>query len=218
MKQAFLLIIHLILLVSYSVFAQTENIPATPKGSERISRPKIILRKQWQAKNSIGKAQKHKIRRITIHHTAVPQNGKLTVEKKMQNLQRFSQSEERLASGKAKPAWFDVPYHFYIAVGGEIAEGRKIKFVGDTNTEYDPAGHALIVLEGNFQTEQPSDRQRESLQKLVVWLARKRKVAASEIKAHNDYAATACPGENLKKLLPSLRQQIDETKRVSGKR
>ena len=218
MKQFFLLIIHFILLTSYSAFAQTDNTSVTPVVLRRISRPKVISRKQWTAKDSIGKAQKHKIRRITIHHTATPQNEKLTVEKKMQNLQRFSQSEGRLASGKAKPVWFDVPYHFYITVDGEIAEGRKIKFVGDTNTEYDPAGHALIVLEGNFQTERPSYQQQESLQKLVVWLAQKWKVPASEIKAHNDYASTACPGENLKKLLPSLRQRIDEAGRAFVKR
>ena len=136
----------------------------------------------------------------------------------MQNLQSFSQSEGRLASGKSKPAWFDVPYHYYIAADGIIAEGREIKFVGDTNTEYDPTGHALIVLEGNFETEEPSSKQKESLEKLAAWLASKWKVRASEIKAHNDYAATACPGVNLKKLLPELRQKIGEINRTSEKR
>jgi hypothetical protein len=158
------------------------------------------------------------IRSITIHHTATFQNEKLVIEKKMHNLQNFSQNESRLASGKMKPVWFDVPYHYYIAFDGKIAEGREIKFVGDTNTEYDPKGHALIVLEGNFETEQPSSKQKESLQKLATWLALKWKVSASEIKAHNDYAATACPGENLKKFLPTLRQKIGEINETSKKR
>ena len=40
---------------------------------------------------------------------------------------------------------------------------------------------------------------------MVAWLARKFKVPAENIKGHSDYAKTACPGENLKKLLPILR-------------
>ena len=219
MKQFFLPIIIFILLLSYSVFGKWETIAVTPtRVFRQTSRPKIVSRKKWKAKEPIGKAQKHTIGYITIHHTATLQNEKLTIEKKMQNLQNFSQSESLLASGKAKPAWFDVPYHYYIAVDGKIAEGREIEFVGDTNTEYDPTGHALIVLEGNFQTEQPSAKQQKSLQKLVAWLAVKRKVSASEIKAHNDYAATACPGENLKKLLPTLREKIGEINRATEKR
>ena len=213
MKQHLLLICILILSLNFCAFGGQEHTnSASWAVFDKISRPKIISRKKWKAKNAVGKSSKHTISRITIHHTATLQNEKLTIEKKMQNLQNFSQNPGRLASGKSKPAWFDVPYHYYIAVDGKIAEGRKIKFVGDTNTEYDPSGHALIVLEGNFQTEQPSSEQRESLQKLVAWLSLKWKVSTAEIKAHNDYAATACPGENLKKLLPSLRQKTGEMK------
>jgi hypothetical protein len=134
----------------------------------------------------------------------------ISIEKKMQNLQNFSQSESRLASGKLKPVWFDVPYHFYIAFDGKIAEGREIKFVGDTNTEYDPTGHALIVLEGNFETEQPSNNQQKALEELVAWSAFKYQVPTADIKAHNDFAQTACPGKNLKILLPDLRERVGE--------
>lgn len=220
MKQILLLVIICVLTCSYSAFGNERNTADTTAAaiSRRIPRPKIVLRKKWKAAAAVGSAEKHTIRRITIHHTATVQNEKIDIEQKMRNLQKFSQSESPLASGKIKPIWFDVPYHYYIAVDGKIAEGREIKFVGDTNTAYDPNGHALIVLEGNFQTEQPSAEQLESLRKLTAWLSFKWKVPASEIKAHNDYAATACPGENLKKLLPSLRQKIGETNRVPEKR
>lgn len=134
----------------------------------------------------------------------------------MQNLQNFSQSESLLASGKMRPAWFDVPYHYYIAVDGKIADGWEIRFVGKTNTDYDPVGHTLIALEGNFETENPSLEQLESLRKLLAWLAEYYKVPVTEIKAHNDYASTACPGENLKKLFPSLRQKIGSAMGVTA--
>src|SRR5262249_50222605 len=111
---------------------------------------------------------------------------------------------------KLKPAWLDVPYHFYISVDGKIAEGRQIKFVSDTNTEYDPTQHATIVVEGNFENEQPSAVQQEALQALVAWLSLEYQVPVSRIKAHNDYAKTACPGVNLKKMLPALRDKTAE--------
>jgi len=172
--------------------------------------PKILSRQEWKAKDAVGKMQPNTPQRITIHHTASPQKDGITIEKKMQNLQNFSQSESRLASGGNKPPWPDVPYHYYIAVDGQIAEGRDIKYVGDTNTDYDPSGHLLIVLEGNFETEQPSSKQVESLLELVALLSANLEIPVSEIKAHNDYAATACPGVSLKNALPVLRQRVAE--------
>lgn len=213
MKQISTLIIVLIFLLIYSSFDCQENKVEAFVTTPQTSRPEIVSRKKWKAKDPVGKAKDHTIRTITIHHTATLQNQKLTIEKKMQNLQSFSQNAGRLASGKTKPAWFDIPYHYYIDFEGTIAEGREIKYVGDTNTEYDPTGHALIVLEGNFETEEPSAKQKESLEKLTAWLAMKWKVPASEIKAHNDYAKTACPGANLKKLLPALREKVGEGKK-----
>lgn len=180
-----------------------------PKDS-KIPKPKIVSRKDWQANEPIGKGKEHAIKFITIHHTASPQNSKISIEKKLQNLQNFSQSESKLADGRTKTAWIDVPYHFYIAFDGKIGEGREIKFVGDTNTDYDPKGHALIVLEGNFEEETPSSKQIESMEKLTTWLADLYKIPVSEIKAHDDYTSTACPGKNLKTLLPEFRIKVEK--------
>ena len=172
------------------------------------TKPEIVSRKQWEAKSPVGKGKKHKIKYITIHHTGVKQRPDLTLEQKLRNLQAFSQRDDKLSSGKFKPAWFDVPYHYYIGVDGRIAEGRQIEYAGDTNTEYDPAGHALVVLEGSFGTEEPNAAQVDSMKKIVAWLVKKYKVPATEIKGHDDYAETGCPGENLKVLFPELRKGI----------
>jgi hypothetical protein len=153
--------------------------------------------------------QRHEIRRITIHHTATPQKPERSLEQKLQGLQQFSQNEGKLASGKVKPPWPDIPYHYYIDVHGRVAEARQLEFAGDTNTEYNPAGHALIVLEGNFEQEQPSPEQLASLQAMVQWLADRFRVAPADVQAHDDFARTACPGRNLKALLPGIREQIN---------
>lgn len=104
--------------------AQTPQPASNTQSSAK--RPPIVSRKQWNAKDPVGKAAKHKPRFITIHHTGMPQKPELSLEQKMRGLQNFSQNEGKLASGKSKPAWFDVPYHYYIASDGRIAEGRKI--------------------------------------------------------------------------------------------
>jgi len=145
------------------------NHPAKNEASsETVPRPDIVSRGQWGAKNPIGDAKEHTVHFITIHHTATRQKKGVSIEKKMQSLQNFSQTESRLDTGKLKPVWFDIPYHFYISVDGKIAEGRSIKFVGDTNTDYDPAGHTLVVLEGNFENEEPSAEQLRSLQAIAL--------------------------------------------------
>ncbi len=191
------------------VFVSVCTLTATLSvAQKKPRRPEIVSRKQWNATDPVGQGKKHEIRFITIHHTATLQKPDVLIATKMQNLQAFSQRDDKLASGKFKPAWFDIPYHFYIASDGRIAEGRKLKYAGDTNTEYDPAGHALVVLEGSFNKEEPTPAQIESMQKLVAWLARKYSIPAAYIKGHNDYAETGCPGENLKKLLPELRQLV----------
>jgi N-acetyl-anhydromuramyl-L-alanine amidase AmpD len=66
----------------------------------------------------------------------------------------------------------------------------------------------LVVLEGNFEKEQPSTQQIRALNELSLWLAVTWKIPASKIKGHRDYAATACPGKKLESELLRLRKNI----------
>ena len=173
----------------------------------------MLSREAWGAKPPVGEMEPHEPAHITIHHTASKQNRKHSTAEKIRSLQNFSQQPGRLAGGRDKPAWPDVPYHFYVGVDGQIAEGRDINFAGDTNTDYEPAGHVLIVLEGNFEQEEPSAEQLRALKELSSWLASNWKIPADEIKGHKDYASTACPGRNLQTLLPDLRQHVQSRTR-----
>jgi hypothetical protein len=154
----------------------------------------------------------HQPDRITIHHTATLQNPERSLADKLRALQQFSQSESQLASGKTKPAWPDVPYHYYIDVHGGVGEGRDVRFAGDTNTEYDPTGHILIVLEGNFEEAIPTESQMATLRSLTAWLAASYDVPSNRIGGHKDFASTACPGTNLQSQLPELRAFIAEVR------
>ncbi|MEM1096806.1 MAG: peptidoglycan recognition family protein [Bacteroidota bacterium] len=153
---------------------------------------------------------RHRAARITIHHTATYQNPNRTIEDKLRGLQAFSQRADSLGDGRLKRAWADVPYHFYIDVHGQIAEGREVGYPGDTNTAYDPTGHVLIVLEGNFEEEELNDQQRTSLFKLTRALAAHWRIPPERIGAHRDFAETLCPGQGLYDWLPELRAALSQ--------
>ncbi len=180
-----------------------------PLFSQNANEIEILSREEWQAQPAREGLKWHIPRYITIHHTGTNQNPKRSPAEKLQALQKFSYSEGILGDGVTpKKPWPDVPYHYYIAVDGTIAEGREIEYQGDSNTDYDLNGHALIVVEGNFEKEKIKDVQLKKLEELVLVLAKKYKVPAEGVSGHKDQASTTCPGEDLYKLLPSLREKV----------
>jgi hypothetical protein len=171
---------------------------------------RVMLRAEWGAADPVLPMVPHTIRQITVHHTATDQQPDRPLADKLHALQRFSQEEASLGDGRTKRAWADVPYHFYIAPDGTIAEARHVLFAGDTNTAYDPSGHALVVLEGNFEHEPVPPAQWASLVWLTRQLARQWDVPAAAVSGHRDHTATLCPGEGLYRLLPDLRRAVSE--------
>ena len=154
---------------------------ARPKKVEMPKNLSILTRQEWGAVASVLPMQKHIPTRITIHHTVVKQNIERSLTDKLKSLQKFSIERSPLSDGRIKEPWADIPYHFYIAANGAIGEGRPLQYVGDSNTPYDPTGHALIVLEGNFNEEIVTTEQKQSLQQLILALARQYKINASNL-------------------------------------
>jgi len=177
--------------------------------AQKVAAPEVVPRSGWgatPANRALMKA--HTPREIVIHHTAEPQAPGRTLAEKLQRLQRFSRAAGSV-EGRPKPAWGDVPYHYYIDAAGRIAEGRDIAYAGDTNTPYSTANRIQIVLEGHFDKEQPSAAQVRALDTLVIWLAVKYGVPAARISGHNDHVPTSdCPGRSLKVYLPALRAKV----------
>lgn len=153
---------------------------------------------------------------LTIHHDGARSNPNRSREDKLRGLQAFSQREDRLASGRTKPAWPDVPYHWSIGVDGRIGEARDPRFAGDTNTEYDPAGHLLIVFEGDFEEEGPNGPQIRALWRLSESLVFRYGIDASRVAGHLDFARTACPGKNLIGEVRKIARRVDLRRRALG--
>jgi hypothetical protein len=97
--------------------------------------------------------------------------------------------------------WWDVPYHFLIDLDGRIYEGRDWHYMGETNTTYDPSGHLLISILGNYNLQEPTQAQLKSIADLMAWAVQRFSVPLDSIRGHYQYAQTNCPGKNLRKYL-----------------
>jgi hypothetical protein len=202
MKKILLVLCALAGLMSCQKPALTSDTPLIPEGITFLSRA------EWAANDPVLPMRPHKLTRLTIHHTGVPQLFDRTLAEKLRNLQKFSQGENPLADGRMKPAWADIPYHLYVDVHGTVGEARDLNYAGDSNTSYDPAGHLLVVVEGNFEKEAITPAQLKTLEKLVPALARRYGIPADSLGGHKDFAQTTCPGKDLYAELPHYRQLI----------
>jgi hypothetical protein len=149
-----------------------------------------------------GKARRHTITHITLHHEGEPYKAGTDPRQYLRNLQQWSRNTK---------GWLDIPYHYIIDLEGQVYAGRDIAYAGDTNTEYDPSGHALIEVVGNFEEVEPNQAQLDAVVKMMAMLAKKYGVPVERIASHRDHSAnTVCPGANLYRYVQSgyFREQV----------
>jgi hypothetical protein len=136
-----------------------------------------------------SQARRHTIDHITLHHQGEAFKPGTDPQRYLRNLQTWSRGTKH---------WLDIPYHYIIDLDGRIYEGRDIAYAGDTNTEYDPKGHALIEVVGNFEEVEPNRQQLDAVVRLMAMLAKKYDVTLDRIASHRDFSTqTVCPGANL---------------------
>lgn len=169
---------------------------------------KVISRSDWGWQPLTQTLSQHKIDKITIHH-----GGEFFAEDKdmiqyLRNLQSWSRREKK---------WIDIPYHFMIDLKGNIYETRPINYPGDTNTDYDVTGHALICVVGNYEEQKINQSQLNALVNLISFLKDKYNVADNNIRGHKDYTnQTVCPGKDLYKYIEdgTIVRMIHEKKMI----
>ena len=153
----------------------------------------VVTRADWGWQPLDRVLPQHSINKITIHHGGEEFAENKDMIEYLRNLQSWSRSEKE---------WIDIPYHFMIDLKGNIYEARPINFPGDTNTDYNVTGHALICVVGNYEIQKLSDESLKSLVRLTVFLKQKYRVESKDIKGHKDYTnQTVCPGKDLYKYL-----------------
>jgi hypothetical protein len=168
----------------------------------------VIERQGWAARPATGEYGTHVIDLLTIHHTAVVLAENNQAPARLRGHQAFHQQQ----------GWPDVAYHFAIDRRGNVYEARPFSAPGDTFTNYNPAGHFLPVLEGDYGEQSPTDPQIESLVRLLAWAADQFDVDPAAIGGHRDFAATTCPGDRVYTLIAdgSIRQRVVERLESGG--
>jgi len=140
---------------------------------------------------------------MTLHHTGAVLGDNHNAPGRLRQHQRLHQDEN---------GWIDIAYHVSVDRNGNIYELRTTDLAGDTATNYDPAGHFLVLCEGDFDQEVVTEAQLTGAALTFAWAAQRFQIASDTLGAHRDFAATACPGANLYAHMSSgdFKRRIDD--------
>jgi hypothetical protein len=166
----------------------------------------VICRDAWGARPARDGMIAHTVARLTLHHTAARLDSNADAPARARSHQAFHQSE----------GFADLAYHFLVDALGNILEGRPVGYAGETFTGYDPVGHLLVCCEGDFDSQEPTDVQLESVADLFAWAALTHSVDTSSLGGHRDYADTSCPGDRLYPCLSEGRLAAMVEERLAG--
>ncbi len=158
-----------------------------PPPKEPLPELPVVPRLDWGAAPEGRGCKAQVLEHVSIHHTASTAPDTADGRRRARGFQRYHQQQ----------GWMDLAYHFIVTREGEILEGRRLACAGDTFTKYDPAGHMLIVLDGNFEEQQPSPDQLQRTVELLAWAQQEHGLDPAALRGHRDMAATLCPGEAL---------------------
>ena len=136
----------------------------------------------------------HQIQKITIHHTGSAEPLKPD-EDSIENVQNL------LSWSRESRNWWDLPYHYLVDLDGNIYEGRDTRFAGDINGNYDPAGHLKIAVIGNYNLQEPSERQISSIRTLISWAVASFNISPDKIYGQDDWTNTTGPGIHIRSLI-----------------
>ncbi len=147
----------------------------------------------------------HRITHVTLHHTgdAQPLRPGDDPVRRLRGLQSWGARDRN---------WWDLPYHFLMDLEGKIYEGRDYHYMGETNTTYNPGGHFLISIIGNYERQEPTQAQVGAIADLMAWAFEEFDLPLDRLGGHYNYASTTCPGKHLRKYLEdgTLRRMIEE--------
>lgn len=175
-----------------------------------VPQPRIISRKGWGANEAWATREPvyRKPVAFVIHHTVTPNNPQDPAY-----IVRAILQYHALTRG-----WGDIGYNFLIDRQGNIYEGRKggDGVVGVHAGDYN-YGSIGIALLGDYRTAKMTPAMKEALVSLMAWQADRFGIHPLEsshfihrvfphIVGHRDLCPTVCPGDNVYRLLPELRQ------------
>lgn len=186
---------------SPTVSVRTEASDVVSESARATLAVPLLCRAAWGAAPPRPAAAGHEPVRLTLHHTAVVLDDNRKAPARLRQHQRYHQDS----------GFSDIAYHVGVDRNGNVYELRDPAVPGETFTNYDPAGHFLLLAEGEFGTQVPTDAQLEGLAQVIAGVAHTRGIAVDTLTGHRDHDPTsACPGDNLYARLGDLRARATQ--------
>ncbi|WP_052669010.1 peptidoglycan recognition protein family protein [Nitriliruptor alkaliphilus] len=171
----------------------SEPEPVEPQAPTPV-RIEVLCRDALGLAPAVAGGVAHRLERVTLHHTGVELGDNARTPTQLRRHQRLHQGH----------GWSDIAYHYGVDLAGNVYELRRPDVAGDTFTDYDPTGHLLLLCEGNYDLDVPTDPQLSSLAALMAHAWHAYGVHPGTLTGHRDHVATRCPGDNLYVRLPEL--------------
>lgn len=171
------------------------------RSSSKVS---AMSRNSWGATAAVPAKMKamNGVTRVTIHHEGSSKPNNDTTSAAVGKTLRLIQQQHRQRMGAG-----DIGYHFIIDRTGVIWQGRDWKYQG-AHTSGANSNNLGIMLLGNFEMQQPTAQQLDSLTGLTVSLMKKYGLSKKDIYGHSDFCNTKCPGKNLKSYVTAMRKSL----------
>jgi N-acetylmuramoyl-L-alanine amidase len=115
---------------------------------------------------------------IVLHHTGV------ATEQSVEIIHNYHKNHN---------GWAGIGYHYYVRKDGSIYKGRPEEYAGAHCPGVNSSSIG-ICAEGNFEIEEMSDIQKNSIIELIAYLKSNHNI--EYIKGHREILATSCPGDN----------------------
>ena len=184
-----------------------------------IPKPTIISRQAWGARAPNGSySQMPYYDKLTIHHAAGWGARNL-----QEGIAAVKSIQDFHIDGRG---WTDIAYHFLIDKAGNIFQGRPETVIGAHVMHYNTGNLGVCIL-GCYHppytaypcNDQLTQESRDATVHLFAWLAEKFDYKDRVLLGHRDYYDyyhTSCPGNNIHKLLPEIREEIYIFRQLGG--
>ncbi|MHC5066795.1 MAG: peptidoglycan recognition protein family protein, partial [Planctomycetota bacterium] len=181
--------------------------PARPKLANKTadrSKLQVYPRSAWSTRKPIQSRldPMGRIYRVTVHHTGMFAQGNSSQETKtlLNKIQRQHQQERN---------WGDIGYHYMIDPAGRIWSSRSLRYQGaHAGNSQKNRGNVGVCLMGNFVGQDPTAAQIRSLERFLRVLCLEYKIPAENIKNHNEFTVTQCPGPKLEAHVSQIRRRL----------
>ncbi len=143
---------------------------------------------------------------ITVHHDGMPKAFLTESESETITRLRSIQNAHTLRVSKAGELWADIGYHYIIDRAGRVWEGRPIVYQGAHVQDCNEHNIGVMCL-GNFMIQQPTNAQTDRLDQFVAQLMRTYGISLRNVRTHQEWNPTECPGRNLQVYMARTRSR-----------